>query len=81
MNGTVTEKPRRFDLTNFLIRPFLAGMLGFGIFLVVLSLTKYLGSLLTTDVVFKIESNDFLLAAIGFVLLSLIEVLKNFRQE
>ncbi len=81
MNGTVTEKPRRFDLTNFLLRPFLAGMLGFVIFLVVLSLTKYLGSLLTTDLVFKIESNDFLLAAIGFVLLSLIEVLKNFRQE
>ncbi|MDX9923738.1 MAG: hypothetical protein RBS48_03155 [Ignavibacteriaceae bacterium] len=81
MNGTVTEKPRRFDLTNFLLRPILAGILGFVIFLVVLSLTKYLGSLLTTDVVFKIESNDFLLAAIGFVLLSLIEVLKNFRQE
>ncbi|KUO62456.1 hypothetical protein APF79_08105 [bacterium BRH_c32] len=81
MNGTVTEKPRRFDLTNFLLRPILAGVLGFVIFLVVLSLTKYLGSLLTTDVVFKIEGNDFLLAAIGFVLLSLIEVLKNFRQE
>lgn len=81
MNGTVTEKQRRFDLTNFLLRPFLAGILGFVIFLVVLSLTKYLGSVLTTDIVFRVESNDFFLAAIGFVLMSLIEILKNFRQE
>ncbi|MCK9279723.1 MAG: hypothetical protein M0P71_03810 [Melioribacteraceae bacterium] len=81
MNGTITEKPKRFDVANFLLRPFLAGILGFSIFLVVLALTKYLGSLLTNDVVFKIEGNDFFLAAIGFVLMSLIEILKNFRQE
>jgi len=67
--------------SSFLFQPLLHGLGGFFLFFSILLLTKSLAYWLGTQPTFSIDSEDFILSMVGFVLLSLIRVLDNFRSK
>lgn len=68
-------------LNKFFLIPLKSGILGLIIFLVVLFITKSLGNLVGTVSNISIDTEDFLLASIGFIMFFLIKVLENFNKE
>jgi hypothetical protein len=59
---------------------FVAGIMGYILFLGILLLTKFVSSIMQTDSNFITESTDFILPVIGFVLLFLIKFLENYKE-
>lgn len=75
------EDSRKSRLKSFLIRPVLNGLFGFLIFLGIIFLMKFLQRALDARSTLKLETEDVLLALIGFILLFLIAFLKNFQKD
>lgn len=69
------------SLISFVIKPLVSGILGFMMFFAVIILTKSLGCCVGTIENFSIESEDFYLSFLGFVLVFLIKFLENFREK
>ncbi|MCL5030356.1 MAG: hypothetical protein M1480_15200 [Bacteroidetes bacterium] len=66
---------------NFIFQPFRSGVFGFISFFLVLITAKYLGYLIGSHDSFQIDSDDFLLSILGFILVFLIKFLENFKEK
>ncbi len=60
---------------------FKSGMAGFAGFFSILIFTKLIASWIGTVDVFYVNFDDVLLSSIGFVLIALIKILENFKEE
>lgn len=60
---------------------FKSGMAGFAGFFSVLIFTKFVASLIGTVDTFYVNFDDVILSSIGFVLIALIKILENFKEE
>lgn len=65
-------------LQKYVIKPVCCGFGGFMLFLGLMALLKLLSSWLSPQNSFSIDSEDVLLSMVGFVLMFLIDFLKNF---
>lgn len=68
-------------LNDYIIRPLNEGFFGFGIFLAVLSGSKFIAFLFGAIKSFTIDEKDLILSSIGFICLFLIDILKNFNNQ
>ncbi len=59
----------------------LAGIGGYFLFLIILLATKSISVFIQASAELKIELTDFIVPVIGFILLSLIKFLENFRDS
>lgn len=66
-------------LNNYIIHPLNEGFFGFGIFLTVLSGSKFVAFLFGAMRSFTIDEKDLILSSVGFICLFLIDLLKNFN--
>ena len=64
-------------LNNYIIHPLNEGFFGFGIFLTVLSASKFVAFLFGAMRSFTIDEKDLILSSVGFICLFLIDLLKN----
>lgn len=71
----------RSRLKLFIIIPMARGVQGFIFFFVVILLLKILQNAINPSMRILIESEDALLAMLGFILLFLIALLKNFQED
>lgn len=75
---SIDTRPR---LKSFIIIPMARGVLGFILFFVIILLLKILQNAINPSMRILIESEDALLAMLGFILLFLIAFLKNFQED
>ncbi len=68
-------------LTQYLLLPLRSGFGGFIAFFIVLIVSKFLGYITGAVGSWHIESSDFLLSCLGFILLFLIKFLENFKGD
>ena len=68
-------------LNDYIIHPLNEGFFGFGIFLSVLSGSKFIAFLLGVMKSFTIDEKDLVLSSVGFICLFLIDILKNFDNQ
>ncbi len=68
-------------LLNFFILPIRAGLFGFIVFFLFLLITKLLGYLLGNVHQFSLNFSDLILPILGFLLISTIKFLENFKSE
>lgn len=68
-------------ISQFIIAPFKSGLAGFAAFFSILVFTKALGYMLGTQTTFEIVLDDVFLSAIGFVLVFLIRLLENVKEN
>jgi hypothetical protein len=68
-------------LNDYLLHPLNEGFFGFGIFLTVLSVSKFVAFLFGAAKSFSIDEKDIILSSIGFICLFLIDILKNFNDQ
>lgn len=68
-------------LKLYFILPVKSGLAGFAAFFSILVATKFLGYLLGTQPTFDIILDDVFLSLIGFVLIFLIRILENIKEE
>ena len=66
-------------LNDYVIHPINEGFFGFGIFLTVLSGSKFVAFLFGALKSFSIDEKDLILSSVGFLCLFLIDILKNFN--
>lgn len=74
-------KPSPSKVHAFVLKPLLAGFLGFGMFLLILFVLKLVRNLVLGENDPLFEGEDLLLATIGFILMWLLEFLKNFKTQ
>ncbi len=74
-------RAKKSTYSSFFFQPFLHGVGGFFLFLSILLLTKLLAFWLGTQNSFRIETEDAILSSVGFILLSLIRLLDNFKSK
>jgi hypothetical protein len=70
-----------FRLKDYVLGPFMAGLVGFISFYFILIITKFLSYILGTHDSMALEWDDALLSSIGFILVFLIRFLENFKEE
>ena len=82
MNGktAVSIAASKPKFQSLILRPLANGLLGFVLFFVIILALKILSNTLDPAGTILIETEDLLLAMIGFVLLFLISFLKNFQE-
>ena len=68
-------------LNDYVIHPLNEGFFGFGIFLTVLSGSKFVAFLFGAMKSFSIDEKDLILSSVGFLCLFLIDILKNFNSQ
>lgn len=68
-------------LNDYIIHPLNEGFFGFGIFLTVLSGSKFMAFLFGIIKSFSIDEKDLILSSVGFICLFLIDILKNFDNQ
>ena len=68
-------------LNDYVIHPINEGFFGFGIFLTVLSGSKFVAFLFGALKSFSIDEKDLILSSVGFLCLFLIDILKNFNSQ
>jgi hypothetical protein len=68
-------------LNDYIIHPLNEGFFGFGIFLTVLSGSKFIAFLFGAMNSFSIDERDLILSSVGFICLFLIDILKNFNNQ
>lgn len=68
-------------LNDYVIHPLNEGFFGFGIFLTVLSGSKFVAFLFGAMKSFSIDEKDLILSSVGFLCLFLIDILKNFNNQ
>ena len=68
-------------LNDYVIHPLNEGFFGFGIFLTVLSGSKFVAFLFGALKSFSIDEKDLILSSVGFLCLFLIDILKNFNSQ
>ena len=68
-------------LKRYCISPIRCGLGGFFIFLLVICVTKLLGTIFGGNVKFIFEKEDLLLALIGFVMFFVIRLLNNINEK
>lgn len=68
-------------LQRYCISPIRCGLGGFFIFLLVIALTKLLGTIFGNNIKFVFEIEDLLLATIGFVMFFVIRILNNINEK
>lgn len=68
-------------LNDYVIHPLNEGFFGFGIFLTVLSGSKFVAYLFGALKSLSIDEKDLILSSIGFICLFLIDILKNFNNQ
>ena len=68
-------------LNDYVIHPLNEGFFGFGIFLTVLSGSKFVAFLFGALKSFSIDEKDLILSSVGFLCLFLIDILKNFNNQ
>ena len=80
-NETIAEDKSQFlmALKKYLIAPFKAGFYGFTLVFSVILLLRLLSFLLGINDVFNLDLIDVILSSVGFFLLFLIYILKNFH--
>ena len=64
---------------EYVIHPLNEGFFGFGIFLALLTVLKFIPFLFGFASSFAIDEKDLILSSIGFICLFLIDILKNFE--
>ena len=69
------------NLKRYCISPIRCGLGGFFIFLLVICITKLLGTIFGSSVNFLFEKEDLLLDMIGFVMFFVIKVLNNINEK
>ncbi len=80
--GKSKKAPTAFThIKNYFLLPVRSGLFGFSSFFVVLIISKYLGYLIGSMGVFKVDLEDVTLSLLGFVLVFLIRFLENFKEE
>ena len=72
---------RKQRVSYILGKSFIAGFLGYMLFLVILFATKLLAMIIQPEGTIVFEKADFVLPVIGFVLLFLIRFLENFKES
>ncbi|MFZ0453010.1 MAG: hypothetical protein WCE54_17975 [Ignavibacteriaceae bacterium] len=68
-------------LNDYVVHPLNEGFFGFGIFLTVLSGSKFFAYLFGAMKSFTIDEKDLILSSVGFICLFLIDILKNFNSQ
>ncbi|MEJ2615866.1 MAG: hypothetical protein P8Z35_12985 [Ignavibacteriaceae bacterium] len=68
-------------LNDYVIHPLNEGFFGFGIFLTVLSASKFVAFLFGAMRSFSVDEKDLILSSVGFICLFLIDILKNFNNQ
>ncbi|HKI76928.1 MAG TPA: hypothetical protein VKA26_00115 [Ignavibacteriaceae bacterium] len=68
-------------LNNFLLKPSIYGLYGFSIFFSVIVIVKTAGFLVGTYSGFNVDYSDLDLSFIGFSLLFMVGILKNFQDH
>jgi len=68
-------------LNDYVIHPLNEGFFGFGIFLTVLSGSKFVAYLFGALKSLSIDEKDLILSSVGFICLFLIDILKNFNNQ
>lgn len=67
--------------SKFIIKPTAAGLYGFSSFFLIILVSKYLGTLIGSVATFKVDISDVQLSFLGFFLVFLIDLLKNFQER
>ncbi|MBM4171011.1 MAG: hypothetical protein FJ214_03985 [Ignavibacteria bacterium] len=68
-------------LNRFLLKPMQSGLLGLILFFSLILLMKVLSSWIYGDERVSVETDDFLLSLVGFVLLFFVQFLSNFNSD
>ena len=68
-------------ISQFIIAPLKSGLAGFAAFFSILVFTKAVGYMLGTQSSFEIVLDDVFLSAIGFILVFLIRLLENIKEN
>lgn len=68
-------------IRQFLFKPLLAGLYGYAAFFTVLLLCKWMGCIIDSRQIFKVDNVDLLIAMVGFLLLFSIRFLENFSNK
>ena len=80
-NIATGNKKKNSPIKNFIIKPLFAGLYGYAIFFTVIIVCKATGCYVGTVNQFMIDSDDLLLALIGFVLMFMIRFMGNFSRN
>jgi len=78
---TDNAEPEKAPVMLNIKKSIIAGIWGYFIFLFILLATKIFTVLIQTSGQLKVEFTDFTLPVIGFVLLSLVKFIENFRDS
>ncbi len=76
-----SQKVEKKKINTFLLAPLSNGLFGFALFFTILLFTKLVAFWIGSIPVFRIDFDDIILSGIGFVLMAIIKVLENFRQD
>ncbi len=78
---TDNAKTEKVSVILNIKKSIIVGVGGYFLFLFILFVTKIVSVLIQTSGQLKVEFNDFIISIIGFILLSLIKFLENFRDR
>ena len=81
MNNDLSTKVTKPTSFINIKKSIVAGFGGYILFLVILLLTKTFSAFIQTNSSVSFEQSDFILPIIGFILLSLIKFLENFKDN
>ena len=68
-------------ITDYLFKPSISGLFGFSMFLTIIVISKFIGYLFSNVSSFQIDSQDINISLLGFLLLFLVDLLKNIHKN
>jgi len=77
---TQPEKNISFNFNSMILKPIFHGFLGFTLFIISLTATKYISSLFG-NIEITLDKSDFMVAGLGFFLIAAIKLLSNFKDK